>query len=99
MMAESIKRNLQNLSERIGLEPGRTELYLAHFLGTDSAVVFLDKLDQDPAASAADLFPQEAELNPGVFLNPGQQPRSVGDVYRRFERKFDTGRYGESNPG
>ena len=99
MMAESIKRNLQNLSERIGLESGRTELYLAHFLGTDSAVVFLDKLDQDPAASAADLFPQEAELNPGVFLNPGQQPRSVGDVYRRFERKFDTGRYGESNPG
>ena len=99
MMAQSIKRNLQSLSERTGQEPGRTELYLAHFLGTDSAVVFLDKLNQDPSAIAADLFPQEAELNPGVFLNLSQQPRSVGDVYRRFERKFDTGRYGERNPG
>ena len=99
MMAEIIKRNLTALSDRTGREPGRTELYLAHFLGPDSAVIFLDKLDNEPSAIAADLFPQEAELNPGVFRNQRQQPRTVGDIYRRFERKFNTGRYGERNPG
>ena len=99
MMAENIKRNLQTLSDRTGQEPGRTELYLAHFLGPEGALMFLGKLDEEPAAIASDLFPQEAESNPVVFQNQRQQPRTVADVYRRFERKFNTGRYDERNPG
>ena len=99
MMAENIKRNLPVLSDRTGQEPGRTELYLAHFLGPDGAVMFLGKLDEGPDAIAADLFPQEAESNPGVFQYRRQQPRTLGDVYRRFERKFNTGRYDERVPG
>lgn len=99
MMAENIKRYLQILSERTGQEPGRIDLYLAHFLGPDGAVLFLKQLDEEPAAIAGDLFPQETESYPGVFLTPRQQPRTVADVYRRFERKFNTGRYDERNPG
>jgi hypothetical protein len=99
MMAENIKRNLQILSERTGQEPGRTDLYLAHFLGPDGAVLFLKKLDESPAAIAGELFPQATESYPGVFLTPRQQPRTVADVYRRFDRKFNTGRYDERNPG
>jgi peptidoglycan hydrolase-like protein with peptidoglycan-binding domain len=94
MMAESIKRNLRILSDRMGREPDRTDLYLAHFLGPDGALMFLERLDEDPDAIAADLFPQKAESYPGVFLNRRQQqPRTVADVYRRFERKFTTARY------
>lgn len=99
MMAENIKRNLQILSDKIGHEPGPADLYLAHFLGPDNAVLFLGKLDEEPAVIAADLFPQAAESNPVVFLNHRHQPRTVVDVYRRFERKFNTARYDERNPG
>ena len=41
MAAETIKRNVQILSSKTGHEPGRTELYLAHYLGPDGAVKFL----------------------------------------------------------
>ena len=56
MMAENIKRDLQILSDRTGQEPGRTDLYLSHFLGPDGSVLFLKQLDEEPAAIAADLF-------------------------------------------
>jgi hypothetical protein len=99
MMAESVRRNLQLLSERTGREPGRTELYLAHFLGPDDAVTFLGKLDEAPGTIAAELFPQRAREYPEVFLVHGQQPTTVGDIYRRFAGKFNIGRYGDRAPG
>ena len=76
--AEIIKRNLQVLSELTGREPGRTDLYLSHFLGTADAVLF---------------------LNPGVFQNRQQQPRTVAAVYRWFDSKFNTARYDDHTPG
>ena len=99
MMAESIRRNLQMLSDRTGREPGRTELYLAHFLGPDGALTFLEKLVEAPDTIAAELFPQQAGDYPGVFQIHRQQPRTVGEIYQRFESKFNTGRYGERVAG
>ena len=99
MMAENIKRNLQTLSDRTGQEPGRTELYLAHFLGADAAVTFLKTLDEEPATIASDIFPKQAAMNPGVFQNRKRQPRTVAGVYRWFDSKFNTVRYDERNPG
>ena len=99
LMAESIKMNLQVLSELTGREPGRTDLYLSHFLGTNDAVMFLKALDEDPTAIAAELFPEVAARNPGVFHNRQQQPRSVAAVYRWFDSKFNTARYDDHAPG
>jgi peptidoglycan hydrolase-like protein with peptidoglycan-binding domain len=98
MMAENIKRDLQALSQMPGSEPGRTELYLSHYLGVDGAVTFLKTLDEEPAAIAAGIFPEAAAKNPGVFQNRQQQPRSVAQVYQWFDSKFNTARY-EYNPG
>ncbi|MGB7931302.1 MAG: hypothetical protein WCH04_03625, partial [Gammaproteobacteria bacterium] len=58
MATENIKRNLQILSAKTGHEPGRTELYLAHYLGPDGAVMFLKTLDEAPSTSARDIFPE-----------------------------------------
>jgi len=99
LAAETIKRNLQVLFELTGREPGRTDLYLSHFLGTADAVMFLKALDEDPTAIAAELFPEAAARNPGVFQNRQQQPRSVTAVYRWFDSKFNTARYDERTPG
>jgi peptidoglycan hydrolase-like protein with peptidoglycan-binding domain len=97
--AENIKRNLQALSGLIGREPGRTDLYLSHFLGTANAALFLKALDEEPAAIASERFPEVAASNPGVFQNRQQQPRTVAGVYKWFDRKFNTARYDNRNPG
>ena len=99
MAAENIKRNFQVLSEMLGREPGRTDLYLSHFLGTANAAIFLKALAEDPTAIAADLFPEAAAINPGVFQNRQRQPRTVAGVYQWFDRKFNTTRYDDPNPG
>ena len=97
--AENIKRNLQALSGLIGREPGRTDLYLSHFLGTANAALFLKALDEEPTAIASERFPEVAASNPGVFQNRQQQPRTVAGVYKWFDRKFNTARYDNRNPG
>jgi len=97
--AENIKHNLQVLSEMLGREPARTDLYLAHFLGTDDAMKFLKALDEEPTVIAAELFPDAAAKNPGVFQNQLRQPRTVAEVYQWFDRKFNTARYDDRNPG
>ena len=97
--AENIKRNLQFLSARIRHTPVRTDLYLAHFLGPEAAVMFLKTRDEQPATLARDLFPKEAEINPRVFQNRKGQPRTVAKVYQWFDNRFNTGRYDERNPG
>lgn len=99
MAAENIKRNLQLLSGRTRQEPGRTELYLAHYLGPEGAVKFLKTLDEEPSAIAATIFPEEAARNPAIFRGEQQQPRTVAQVYRWFDRKFNTARYDERTSG
>jgi len=93
MVAETIRRNVPMLSSKTGHEPGRTELYLAHYLGLDGAVKFLELLDKAPATIAGDIFPEEAANNPGVFQGAQHQPRTVAEVYRWLDRKFNTTRY------
>jgi hypothetical protein len=99
MMAENIKRNLRGMSQIPGWEPGRTDLYLAHYFGVDGAVVFIKALDEEPAAIAAEIFPEEAAKNPDVFQNRQHQLRSVAQVYQWLDRKFNTERYGERTSG
>ncbi len=97
--ADNIKRNLEELSGLIGREPGRTDLYLSHFLGTANAAQFLKALDKEPTAIASELFPEVAANNPGVFQNRQRQPRSVAELYQWFDNKFNTTRYDDRNPG
>ena len=99
MMAENIKRNLRELFQETGREAGRTDLYLAHYFGMDGAVVFFKALDEEPAAIAAEIFPEAAAQNPDVFQNRQQQSRSVAQVYQWLDRKFNTERYGKRTSG
>lgn len=92
-MAESIKRNLQVLPEITGHEPNRTDLYLAHLLGPAAAMTFLRALDESPDRLAVELLPDAAANNPLVFQKRGQQPRTLDEIYRWLDRKFNTERY------
>jgi hypothetical protein len=99
MATENIKRNLWIMTDKTGRKPGRTDLYLSHYLGTDGAVTFLKALDERPDAIAGDIFPDEAARDTGVFQTRQGRLRTLAEVYRWFDRKFDTGRYYERNPG
>jgi hypothetical protein len=93
MAAEKVRRDLRILSSKTGHEPGRTELYLAHYLGPDGALRFLELLEKEPGSIAGDIFPEEAASNPGVFQGAQRRPRTIAQVYRWLDGKFETTRY------
>lgn len=89
MAGELDKANLDTLKGNVGGKIGRTELYLAHFLGASGASGFLKSMRAHPNANAARVLPGAAAANPTVFYNAAGQPRSLAQVYRHFAEKFD----------
>ena len=71
----------------------RTDLYIAHFLGPNDAVLFLDALQKAPESSAADMFPEAADANRPIFFNWRAKERSFREIYEIFDRRFNLGRY------
>jgi len=98
MAAESVRDNLLRLSSHFDDQPGRTELYLTHFLGPDGAVSFLKALNETPDSFAADIFPTAAANNQSIFHPRTCNPRTLNEVYEVFSSKFDTARYEDLSP-
>lgn len=92
MAAEYARGNHTQLAQSLGREIGATDLYLAHFLGAGGATRFLSALRGNPDRPAADLLPEAAASNRGVFYAPNGRARSVDEIYDRFAVKFDPGR-------
>jgi hypothetical protein len=99
LAAEYVSKNMRRLSYSLDREPGRTELYLSHFLGTSGAISFLRALDEAPDEIAGNIFPGAARRNRNIFHAGQSKPRTVAEVYEIFSRKFNTARYAEGNPG
>lgn len=88
MAAELAKDNQAALRETLGREPDFSELYMAHFLGSDGASRFLTALQENPGQSAAALFPRPAAANRPVFFTEAGTPRSLGEVMDFFRSKM-----------
>ncbi len=89
MAAEFANGNMEYLQKHVGGDIGKTDLYLAHFLGAGGASGFLTALKKNPNMTAADLFPKEARANRAVFYDSQSgAPRSMREVYAYFDRKF-----------
>lgn len=99
LAAENIKHNQRNLSRKTRHAPGRTDLYLLHFFGPSGALKFLEVLDEKPAAIAGDIFPEAAARNRGVFQNRQSKPRTVAEVYRWFDSRFNAASDKKRDPG
>lgn len=95
LAAEYVSKNMQRLLYSLDREPGRTELYLTHFLGATGAISFLKALHEDPDKIARDIFPGPASRNRGVFRSRDSKPRTLAEIYEIFSRKFNTARYEE----
>jgi Transglycosylase SLT domain len=94
MAAEFASDNRDYLETRLGHNVESVDLYLAHFLGAGGATKFLRRLEADPDAAAADVFPAAARSNRGVFFKTDGSARSLAEVRERFAAKFD----GERSP-
>lgn len=90
MAAELAQDNKASLQTAGVGRVGVTELYLAHFLGVGGAKTFLKAAQTAPETKAANLLPQAAAANKGVFYD-GETGRakSVLEVYAFFDKKFD----------
>jgi len=89
MAAELARDNQSALRQTLGREPDFSELYLAHFLGSDGASRFLTALQQNPDASAPALFPKPASANRPVFYNEAGGARSLGEVMDYFRKRME----------
>ncbi len=92
MAGEFSAGNKRYLEENTDKPVGKTELYLAHFMGAGGATKFLNSLDDNGDAVASRLFPKEAHANKGVFFDPvTKQPRTLNEIYDVFAQKFNAG--------
>ncbi len=89
MAAEFAADNAEFLTSRTGTRPEPVDLYLAHFLGAGGAARFLAAYAENPAASAAPLFPAAAAANRSIFYDASGGARSFADIRGRFAAKLD----------
>src|SRR5215470_6752352 len=93
MLAGALTRNNSALvSASIGRQPSNGELYIAHFLGADGAGKLINGASKNPRASAASMFPNAAAANRTIFYDASGRARSVGEVYGKLTRLFDSAR-------
>lgn len=92
LAAEFAAGNQQHLERHTNLtrsEIGSTELYLAHFMGASGASGFINAMQENPLATAADIFPKAARANRNVFYDRKTgEARTLAGVYEFFDRKF-----------
>jgi len=99
LAAEHVRKNIQQLSSSLERQPDSTELYLTHFFGTAGAISFLKALADEPGKIAGEIFPGPARRNRSIFQNKARKPRTVAEVYKLFDRKFNVSRYEDGGSG
>jgi hypothetical protein len=83
------RHNAEQLTAAIGRQPSEGELYIAHFLGSEGAGKLIAAAATQPRVIAADMFPQAAAANPGIFLDSAGHPASAGEVYSKLTARFE----------
>jgi hypothetical protein len=96
MAAEMLKRDKAKTERRIGRALDRSELYLMHFLGAESAAKLLELVSGKPKQSAPKVFPAAARANKTLFFAQEvvKQKRktrhlTVSEVYGKIDRMID----------
>ena len=93
LAAEFTLENDNKLSCYLNRKINRTERYLAHFFGPEDVVHFIRAFNNNPNQIAADLFPDSAKANPGVFKPWRKGSQTIKQIYDKFDQKFNTGKY------
>ncbi|MBB3021666.1 hypothetical protein FHR70_004768 [Microvirga lupini] len=100
MAAEMMKRDKAKIEAKLGRKLNRSEFYMSHFFGVDSASKFIALVDDTPKKSAPAAFPAAAKSNKSLFFTKdGKKTRqlSVAEVYGKIDDMIDKrlNRYGD----
>jgi hypothetical protein len=89
VMAYFTEKQRKQLEKGTGRRASNTDLYMAHFLGAGGATQFLNAMNRDPNAIAADLNPNAAKANRNIYYD-GDRARTLGEVYELMNKKMST---------
>ena len=85
MAGELTSDHASYLRGRVGRDPTAGELYAAHVLGPQGSARLIEARQSAPASSAANLFPDAAAANRGIFYHSGRAA-TVSEVYDNLTR-------------
>src|SRR5436190_6692466 len=88
MAAVLTQSNSFRLTGKIGRRPTDGELYMAHFMGVGGAARLISNAEDNPNASAAQMFPNAAAANQSIFYDRSGQARSVSQVYSVLNTRY-----------
>jgi soluble lytic murein transglycosylase-like protein len=88
MAAVLTQSNSFKLTGKIGRRPNDAELYMAHFMGVGGAGKLIQNAEDNPNASAVQMFPNAAAANQSIFYDRSGQPRSVSQVYSVLSTRY-----------
>ena len=80
--------NSFKLTGKLGRRPTDGELYMAHFMGVGGAAKLITNAEDNPKASAAQLFPNAAAANRSIFYDRSGQARTVSEVYSVLSARY-----------
>jgi hypothetical protein len=80
--------NSFKLTGKLGRRPTDSELYMAHFMGVGGAAKLINNAQNNPQASAANLFLNAAAANRSIFYESGGRARSVSEVYSVLSSRY-----------
>ncbi|WKA26568.1 transglycosylase SLT domain-containing protein [Bradyrhizobium roseum] len=89
MAAVLTQSNSFKLTGKIGRRPTDAELYMAHFMGVGGAGKLIQSAEDNPNASAAQMFPNAAAANQSIFYDRAGQARSVSQVYSVLNTRYE----------
>ena len=88
MAAVLTQSNSFKLTGKLGRRPTDGELYMAHFMGVGGAAKLISNAEDNPQASAAQLFPNAAAANRSIFYDRSGQARTVSEVYSVLSARY-----------
>lgn len=80
--------NSFKLTGKLGRRPTDGELYMAHFMGVGGAAKLITNAEDNPKASAPQLFPNAAAANRSIFYDRSGQARTVSEVYSVLSARY-----------
>lgn len=89
MAALYAKENTEALRAALKREPTPGELYMAHFMGANGAIRFLQARAQNGDADASQLQPAFAKSNPKIYFAQSGRHKTLNEVYDTLTGKIN----------
>jgi hypothetical protein len=87
VMSYFTNKQKAQLEKGTGRSASSTDMYMAHFLGAGGATKFLNNMQTNPNASAAQMDPKAAAANKSIFYDQTGKERSLQEVYGLMAKK------------